>query len=455
MIRTRLIALALCLCLLPVYALADTNDGTPVTRSDFTLTFSVSPENCPESGEHHYEDWKTYLNKIALKGVMDTQSFLSPYSRVYLNGGVYLNDGNAVPFEYDGYYSFRYLRSEALGGASVHFQMFNFFQFMLKGYYFLGLPTQLLALPLYPEATTALLQSYGDPIRETFLGEGDRTVSYDALYALCEELERLAQDDPNNAIYFYLSSLLVMFEAQDAAQERLCDMTGWLEYLDPQHQGMTVTQTDGGERYELGGTTLLETDESGFTLHLPDSEGYALDVRYALSDGALSCEAAILLEDETRLDVHVDMDGLVEDALSAEGTASVAVSGTALEELEAEPIDQRFVYRYGRDAQALPYDMTLEVGWLHPETGREALTMRYAAVMEELPAEAIFDREYDDQNDFFSLNESSMEEYKERFTSTIAMSFLPFMLEMPAGVLNDLLDVLTETGLLDFLGIEY
>lgn len=452
----RMLALALCLCLLPVCALADTNDGTPVTRSEFTLTFAVSPENCPENGAHHYGDWQTYLNKIAVKGTVDTQSFLSPYSRVYLDGGIYLNEKNAVPFEYDGYYSFRYLRSDALGGASVHFQMFNFFQFMLKGYYFLDLPTPLIALPLYPEATTALLQSYGDPIREAFQGEGDRTVSYNELSALCETLEQLALDAPNDSVYFYLSSLLVMLEAQDAAMERLCDMTAWLEYLDPEHQGMTITQTEGGERYELGGVTLLETDESGFALHLPDSEGYALDVRYALLDGALSCEAVISKGDETRLNAALSVDGLPQDgALSAEGTAAIELSGTALEEIEADAVSQRFAYRYERSAQALPYDLTMEIGWLHPETGREALTMRYAAAMQELPAETIFDREYDDQNDFFSLNEGSMEEYKERFTSTIALSFLPFVLEMPAGAFSDTLDILTETGLLDFLGIDY
>lgn len=453
---TRLMALALCLCLAPMCALADTNDGTPVTRSDFSLTFEVTPENCPENGEHHYADWKTFLNKLAVKGVVDTQSFLSPYSRVYLNGGIYLNGRNAVPFEYDGYYSFRYLRSDALGGASVHFQMFNFFQFMLKGYYFLDLPTQLLALPLYPEATTALLWSYGDPIRETFAGEGDRTVSYKELHKLCETLEQLAQDDPNDAIYYYLSCLLVKVEGQDAAMERLQNMTAWLDFLDPEKKGMTITRTEGGERYEIGGTTLLETDEAGFSLHLPDSEGYALDVRYARKDGALSCTAAILRGEEARLNASLSMDGLPEDgALSAGGAATLEMGGTALEELGEEPQPLRLAYRFSRSADALPYDLTLDIGWLHPETGREALTMHYAAQMEELPAETVFDRQYDDQNDFFSLNEGTMEEYKERFTPTIVKAFFPFVMEMPAGALNDTVDALTELGLLDFLGVDY
>ena len=60
----------------------------------------------------------------------DSQYFLQPVERLYVNGGVYLDNELRVPFEYDNYYTtFRYLRSPVLDGASVHFQFLNFFQF--------------------------------------------------------------------------------------------------------------------------------------------------------------------------------------------------------------------------------------------------------------------------------------------------------------------------------------
>ena len=184
----RLSALVLSLCLLMAafsQALAEESAGDEVTRSDFSFSLLLHADGFPNDGAAHYADWETFLSKLSLEGVVDVQRFLTNISRVYFDGGLCVNGEMALPFVYDGYHSYRYVRADALRGDSIHFQMHNFFEFMLKGYYFMGLPTQLIALPLYPEASYYLGTSYYQPIAEAVAGEGDRTVSYAELYELC------------------------------------------------------------------------------------------------------------------------------------------------------------------------------------------------------------------------------------------------------------------------------
>lgn len=449
----RLLALLLAVCVLPAVAFADTNDGTPVTRSAFTARLRVNPDGFPEDTQAHVKDWQVYLDKLALTGVADAQSFLSPFSRVYFDGGLYLNGQNALPLVYDGYYSFRYLRSPALGDTSMHFQMFNFLQFMLKGYYFMELPTQLIGLLLYPEATTALMNAYEAPLAQTFAGEGTRTVSYDELLELCERLNALVQEDPHDAIYYYLTCLLTALDAGDITYERLGAMELWLDYLDPEQQGMAIEQDGDTTTYTLGDTTLLTATAEGFTLHLPEEEGAALDVTFQNADGLLSADVQVTQDEDELIALSLCVDGLpTDDAWQlAEGTATFSLSGSALME-EHTPVTLR--YRAERSAALRPYDLAFDVDVLHAETGLPTVGATVTAHVETLPPDVLVERPYDNQDDFFHLNEGYLEEYKEQLTPTIARSLLPFVLEMPGGAFADVIDTLSEIGILSFLGLE-
>lgn len=148
----------------------------------------------------------------------------------------------------------------------------------------------------------------------------------------------------------------------------------------------------------------------------------------------------------------MDVDGLpVDGALSAQGSATIAFGGECFYQ---PPTPVSFTYRYSRDAAALPYAMTLEVDWLHPQTQKPALTLAYQADMEQLPASTMVERVYDNQNDFFHLNESFMEEYKQLYLPTLALSAVPILMEMPAGRHQRYYGLPVRNRLLAFLGIE-
>lgn len=449
-ILNRIAAVLLILCMLPAFALADTNNGTPVTQSDFTLRLRLNPEGFENDGAAHYEDWQKLLNKISLAGQAKTQSFLSPFSRVMLDGSLCLNDQPTIPFEYDGYYSFRYLRSPAIDNASVHFQMFNFFQFMLKPYYFMGLPTNLIAIPLYPEAAVEIYQKYAGPISRTFEGEGTRTVSYDELYALAEELSAIVNEDTNDKMYFFLTCLLIDIGGDYLLLDKLGYVEAILDYLDPEQMGMTITVEEDSETWVLGETTVFEKTADGWCFTLPEEEGYVFGASYADNGSERTAQLQILLEDSPWLDVTATLDGLG-DPLKAEGAFTLDITGDAIYE---EIPSLAFRYDFSRTAESLPCDMALELDWLNPATEQPAIGLSYKAAMQELPYTAVYDRPIDNQDDFFHLNESFMAEYKERFMPTLVMAALPFVLEVPAGVISDAVQWLDDTGFLAFFGLE-
>ena len=66
--------------------------------------------------DRHYADWEAFLSKLSLEGVIDVQRFLTNASRVYFDGGLCLNGKMTLPFVYDGYHSYRYVRADALRG---------------------------------------------------------------------------------------------------------------------------------------------------------------------------------------------------------------------------------------------------------------------------------------------------------------------------------------------------
>ena len=75
-------------------------------------------------------------------------------------------------------------------------------------------------------------------------------------------------------------------------------------------------------------------------------------------------------------------------------------------------------------------------------------------VLEMKDESALVDRSYDNQNDFFHLNDNYLEEYKRDFALPLAFTAAPVLAEMPSGVLNDILRFCDETGILATLGIE-
>ncbi|MDD3334831.1 MAG: hypothetical protein PHI98_04850, partial [Eubacteriales bacterium] len=371
------------------------------------------------------------------------------------------NGRSVIPLTYEGYYSYRYIRSYAIHNQSLHFQMNNFLEFMLKPYYYMMLPTQYLGLVMYPEATVYLAQAYSAPVEEALSGVGDRVVSYAELSAMCEKLNAVAADDTDlQRVYFYLSCLLSDLQVPDAVYDKLCMLDEYLDFLDPNQQGMTVSQSANAMTCTIGDytlyTRLAQNGTDSFTLTLPDQDGYTLTVTGRKEEKAagqdMNLHITVATEEETRLELLLSGEGLPkENETDAIGTVRIFLNGSAL---ESEPTTQTFGFRLTRTAAQPPYQVTLGIDWLHPATAKAAITMLYQADIEMLDQSALKDHIYDNQIDFFHLNQTYLEEYQAAFQKSLVFAVAPILLEMPSGVLNDVVRFCETTGILASFGIE-
>lgn len=449
---TRVLAIVLCLCLMPLAALAEYYDlEYPVTRSTFDFAPRLNADAFPNDGAAHYEDWEAFLSKLSVSGTADVQLFLQPTGRTYADAALCLNGEPVIPFEYDNYYSdFRYLRSPALGGASVFFHFRNFYEFMFKGYYYMGLPTHLIAVPLYPQSVYEFVEKYASLFAETFAGEGARKVSYDTLYDLCQRMNLIMTEDMYDAAYYILTALLIDIGADSFMWDKLAYTENWLDYLDPDRKGLTITCEGDRENWVLGETTVFSRDESSITVYLPDADGYVFSLSCHDFVEALFMQFQVSLEGEERFGLVVKVDGL-QDADNAQGNVHIELTGGAFYE-EIAPID--FQYSFHRTGSVVPYDLALSVDWVHPETGLPAIGATFTTSLTDQAHEALRERPYDDQEDLFHMNESLMASCKERFIPTLALAAMPIVLEMPSGIISDIFGFLDETGILAVLGLE-
>jgi len=452
------------------------NPDLPVTSANFTLSLNLHPEGFPQSTPL-LRDWAVFLSKLSIQGHIDTldRAFflrqfgigefaditdtLQPYSRVYLNGGLYVNGKNRVPFIYDGYHNFRYIVSPAIRNQFIYFQMHNFFQFMLKPYYFMGLPTQYLALLLYPEATHYLGDSYYTTVADALAGDGTRIIPYDDLAELAEALNLFVVDDEYyERVNFFVTCLLVEWDGVDMVMDKLADLFCLLDFLDPEQEGMTITVTGSEETYVLGETTVFHKQQTGnvvsWTLTLPDPDGYLLTFTYkwtpADKGAMLTAQLVVTLEEEKILVAGVDGTGLpCAGDVSGLGRVVLTLDSPEL----SESVIQTFDFQWDTDRAGQPQRLAFNIDWLHPQTGAAALSFQCAADIRQVPETVFVEGTYKGREDFFTLNDSSLQELRERFLPTLALSFAPVVLEMPVSVLSSILQFVEETGILASLGV--
>jgi len=305
-------------------------------------------------------------------------------------------------------------------------------------------------VPLYPQSVTEMLDKYAVLFQETFAGEGSREVSYDELYDLCQSMNLIMTEDAYDASYYVLSALFIDLGGDSFLWDKLAYTENWLDHLDPEQDGLAITVENGRESWVLGDTTVFTRDESSVSVYLPDPDGYVFSLTAHDFGTEALAQLQLTLEGEERFGLAVRMDGL-QDSNNAEGNVHVELTGGAFYE-EIAPMD--FQYSFHRTGDTVPYDLSVTVDWVHPETGLPAVGATFTTALTDQVHEALNERPYDDQEDLFHMNESLLASCKERFTPTLVLAAMPIVMEMPAGVISDAFGFLNETGILALLGLE-
>lgn len=468
---SRLIALLLCLCLAPTVALGygETPVFTdPVIHSDITLKFDLYPDKFPADTQADLTGWKEFLDKITFRGQLDVQNPLTDKVRAWFDGGVYLREDLVVPFQVDVYFAFRYMQSLALKGESMFFKMENFLEFMMKPRYFMDLPTDYIALFMYPEAALDMRDRFYTPLAELCKGTGDRVVSYDDLYDLCYQWEEMYNNDGDDSykMYYFLTCLLYNLGINYDVYDKIGMMTDYLNALDAEGQGMIITVKGDVETYAIGEHVVFTRDVNStrnFTLTLPDEEGNLLTLRSqeTLGEGWNGddwfLEMNITLapqeegeEPETFLTATLDMGQIpLHDQYQTSGIVRFHADGTALQ----EPVSHTFSLTTNRTDIKYPNQAFYNLIYRHPKTQENCFSIQLTLNNSEVPYTVLQERVYP-QEDIFHLNDEYLQRIKESYIPSLAISFLPILVEMPAGVINDIIRFAEETDILVSLGIE-
>lgn len=270
------------------------------------------------------------------------------------------------------------------------------------------------------------------------------TVPYENLYELCEGLDLVENDDSElERVYFFFTSLLTEQYASDMVLDTLGRLEDVLDYLDPDQNGMTVTQTDTSLSCVLGETEVFrKSSEAGVTdiaFALPTADGY--DFTFTChwdangTGAALQAKAAIVMDGEDNVALTVDGTGLPRTGdVSGNGQITLTASGSSF---QTAPAPFTLAFDWAKDAKEKPYRLGLTLDWLNPVTGKRAVTVRFTGAFTTVDRSVFVEGSYP-QNDFFNLNESFLDEYKARLLKPLMLKLLPIVLETPSGVINDL-----------------
>ena len=339
----------------------------------------------------------------------------------------------------------------------------------MKPRYFMDLPTDYIALLMYPEAALDMRDRFYTPLAELCQGEGDRVVAYDDLYDLALSWEDMYMNDgdDDNKLFFFLTCLLYNIGINYDVYDQLGMMTDWLDVLDPEGAGLIITKNGNTETYTIGEHVVFTRDVNTtrtFTLSLPNENGDLLtftskevlgddwnaDNWYLTLNITLAPEEAGE-EAETFLNMKLDLEGIpLRDLYQTSGIIHFNAEGTALE----EPIAEIFSITTSRSDIKYPNVSYYALFYRHPETQENCFNFELILRNSEVPYTVLQERVYPFHEDFFHLNDEYLQRIKESYIPSLALNFLPVITEMPAGVINDIIRFAEETDILVSLGIE-
>ncbi len=280
------------------------------------------------------------------------------------------------------------------------------------------------------------------------------TVPYERLYELCETLDNVTNDDPDlERVYFFFTCLLAENLSSDMVVDTLGRLEDTLDYLDPDQTGMTVVETAAGMTCSFGDTEVFRLSTEGgatdFALTLPTADEYDIDLSWRYAPGetgaALASKAAIVMDGEDSVALTLTGEGLPREGdVSGKGQVSLAVSGSSVENAP-QPIT--FAFDWARTAKEKPYTLGLTLSWLNPYTAKPAVSLDFNGTFTTVDRSVFVEGQYP-QNDFFNLNETFLNDYKDRLLKPLLLKLAPILLETPAGVINDLYTFATQNDIL-------
>ena len=434
----RLIALLLCVLLLPVGAFAD-----PAPALNFRLSFDMDAEAYPDNVRDIMPGIADLLNELTIEGLLTgLDGYFDLRADVLLRG----LERTRTDIHLFGTEEIWHARSSLLGNETLSFVMYTLLEFALKGYTHMRIPFQRVAILVEPYVHTSPFSSFANTANPVlFEKEGRRTISRKALNEMALKL----QEDVETNLYFRSWAQAMAMESgyDDYLMDLIRRLPEWLATFVSKN-GITVTVDDVSETWKADKLTLahLETDQSGaqaISITLPPmTDGSVINFDAALQpDGDLTHGSLDLTIDDaegsTLLKLHAD--GSLPVALPVTRAFSFAwdaegpmVGGEGVHlRFEGEPTAEGVVLRQlTPDLSAVMLTVTAELKTTQvdftPDSAGDSI---YA----------------------FSVDTNTLSDLVNRIASPMVRGLLPLIAQAPTSSCQTLMDLLEDSGVIGLL----
>lgn len=439
----RALALVLCLCLLtPVLALAETvQEGRGIR---FTLEGELFPEQYPVKDQPLMKGLADLVAMLSLEGVLEYDD-----DSMDLSADLLINheEETRTHFHLYGFDALWGIGSSLLGEQQVYLNLQATLEFAAKVYFHLGIPLQRVALFLSPyihkDAFQALRWEW-EPV--LFAQQGSRVIDRETLLTLAQRLSAAAEDDRSLIYWIYAIGLESGYDG--AITDTLATLEDWWDSFLAE-DGLTITVDGEKETWTTGKYTLftrrVKDGWSTLSVSLPATpEGYALSGFCALREQGTVVDADLRLtvtqEDVSILDWRLSADGLPTALpISAPFDLTWDITGAAVPDgfhirLEGEGQDGEFSLRQ-----------------LDAVTGETMLSLTGTAVAVTPVTPLDYTAASISGVELYSLSDASLSELIRSVARPLMEGLLPLAVRAPASACQSLMDLMTDTGILDML----
>jgi hypothetical protein len=321
----------------------------------------------------------------------------------------------------------------------------------MKMYGYFAAPVQYIGVFTDPYSYMHGIKPAFDKWTELMGGAGSRSLSPEECIEKATQLSQAMND--NKPFYFWRQGLLQYVNLDEIVNEYFYALPDWTAGL-VQEGGLNIKATGQGESWTLGGKNVytLEREEgkTSWQVEIPDWEGYRLSGQCTLAsaESGLQLSLDLKLYEEDTLYGYLIVEG--QDLpngklMQGDGKISVTFGGDGLGIEKTYKAGLQWNQRQEGEKTVLDGQVSI----LYPSTDKPVLTVGGQISWADTD-ESFQPRVFDDIQgiDLFCMNDLTIKDFFANAKWPAVRTAAPFLLELPAGFLDGVVDWMNDNGVL-------
>lgn len=427
----------------PLHAKADPGTATGV---DFSFKASLDPYALRQNPDRFLKDLARMLNMLDASGHAVLQN-----GQADITGNLNLNGLSAIDFHLTGWEERMSLVTNLFGEKPVIISQPNYIPFLLKMYNYFSVPVQYIGVFTDPYSYMQGIKPAYDKWTEIMGGTESRSFSPEECIGKATQLSQALAD--NQPFYFWRQGLLQYVNLDEILNEFFYALPDWTANL-VQNGGLDIKVSGQGENWTMGGKNIYtlkrEEGKTTWQVEIPDWEGYRLSGQCTLENSvsglSLSMDFKLFEDDMLYGYLTVEGQNLPNGKLmQGDGKISVTFGGEGLG-LE-KTYKAGVTWNQHQDGEKTVLDGQVSI--LYPSTDKPVLTVD-GHVSWASTQESFQPKTYEDMQgiDLFCMNDTSIKEFFANAKRPAIRTAFPFLMELPAGFWDGVVDWMDENGIL-------